>query len=83
MLLSDISPLLPPAYLLSYNYKSNDMVKIKTIEHFRVLPRWLFVKICDEDGRFGWGEATLEGHTQAVEGSLDALAARFVGYDAE
>jgi galactonate dehydratase len=30
-----------------------------------------------------WGEATLEGHTQAVEGTLDALIERFVGYDAE
>ncbi|KAI9888833.1 MAG: hypothetical protein M1814_006236 [Vezdaea aestivalis] len=56
---------------------------IKSIEYFRVLPRWLFVKICDEDGNFGWGEATLEGHTQAVEGTLDALIERFQGYEAE
>ena len=59
------------------------MTKIKGIEHFRVLPRWLFVKICDEDGSYGWGEATLEGHTQAVEGCLDALTARFLGYEAK
>ena len=59
------------------------MGKIATIEYFRVLPRWLFVKITDEHGNCGWGEATLEGHTQAVEGCLDALIARFVGYEAE
>ncbi|KAG8534103.1 uncharacterized protein KY384_000947 [Bacidia gigantensis] len=59
------------------------MAKIKSIEHFRVLPRWLFVKVSDEDGSYGWGEATLEGHSQAVEGSLDALTSRFLGYEAD
>ena len=59
------------------------MAKIKTIEYFRVLPRWLFVKICDGDGHFGWGEGTLEGHTQAVEGCLDALRGRLVDFEAE
>lgn len=59
------------------------MAKIKSIEYFRVLPRWLFVKICDEDGGYGWGEATLEGHTEAVEGTLNAMIKRYVGYEAE
>lgn len=59
------------------------MVKIKSIEHFRVPPRWLFVKIVDEDGNVGWGEATLEGHTQAVEGALSHFEAQFIGFDAE
>ena len=59
------------------------MAKIKSIEHFRVLPRWLFVKVSDEDGQVGWGEATLEGHTQAVEGCLDSLRNRLVGYEAQ
>ncbi|KFY17526.1 hypothetical protein V492_00621 [Pseudogymnoascus sp. VKM F-4246] len=49
-----------------------NMAKIKTVEYFRLPPRWLFVKIVDEDGNAGWGEASLEGHTQAVEGCLDA-----------
>ena len=60
-----------------------NMAKIKTIEYFRVLPRWLFVKVCDEQGNYGWGESTLEGHTLAVEGCLDSLRGRFVGYEAE
>lgn len=59
------------------------MAKIKSIEYFRVLPRWLFVKVTTEDGLYGWGESTLEGHTEAVEGSLNELILRFVGYEAE
>jgi galactonate dehydratase len=59
------------------------MAKIKSIEYFRVKPRWLFVKVTDEQGNYGWGESTLEGHTQAIEGTLDSLIERFVGYEAE
>ncbi len=49
------------------------MAKIQGIEHFRVKPRWLFVKVTDENGLTGWGEATLEGHTGAIEGVLDEM----------
>ncbi|KAI5847859.1 enolase C-terminal domain-like protein [Morchella snyderi] len=59
------------------------MAKITSIEYFRVLPRWLFVKVASEDGHYGWGESTLEGHTEAIEGSLDELILRFVGYEAD
>src|SRR5688500_10089620 len=59
------------------------MGKIAAIEYFRVPPRWLVVKITDEQGNFGWGEASLEGHSQAVEGCLDAWAERYVGFEAE
>lgn len=51
--------------------------------HSRVPPRWLFVKITDEVGNVGWGEATLEGHTQAVEGCLDAWFERYTGLEAD
>jgi len=57
--------------------------KIKSIEYFRVKPRWLFVKICDDQGGYGWGEATLEGHSRAVEGALDEIIERVVGLEAE
>jgi galactonate dehydratase len=59
------------------------MGKIVFMEYFRVPPRWLFVKITDEDGNFGWGEASLEGHTQSVEGCLDAWFERYTGLDAK
>jgi galactonate dehydratase len=59
------------------------MAPIKSIEYFRVPPRWLFVKIVDTDGNVGWGESTLEGHTLAIEGTLDGLIDRFTGFEAE
>ena len=59
------------------------MPKIKSIEYFRVKPRWLFVKVCDDQDGYGWGEATLEGHTKAVEGALDEIIDRIIGYEAE
>ncbi|KAK3638276.1 hypothetical protein LTR56_005532 [Elasticomyces elasticus] len=55
------------------------MAPISSIEHFR----WLFVKICDTEGRVGWGEATLEGHTEAIEGTLNGYAKRFIGLEAD
>ncbi|PQE30833.1 mandelate racemase muconate lactonizing enzyme domain-containing protein [Rutstroemia sp. NJR-2017a WRK4] len=59
------------------------MPKIASIEYFRVPPRWLFVKIKDDEGHIGWGEASLEGHTQAVEGCLDAYIERYTGMDSD
>lgn len=59
------------------------MGKIASMEYFRVPPRWLFVKVTDEDGNVGWGEASLEGHTQAVEGCLDAWFERYKDFEAD
>ena len=58
------------------------MAKIKRIEYFRVPPRWLFVKVTDTDDFCGWGESTLEGHTEAVEGMLDGIKAAILGFEA-
>ncbi|KAK9312560.1 enolase C-terminal domain-like protein [Lipomyces starkeyi] len=58
------------------------MPKISEIEYFRVPPRWLYVKVTDVDGNYGWGEASLEGHTEAVEGALDEFKSRFIGWEA-
>ena len=57
--------------------------RIKTVEYFRVKPRWLFVKVTDDQGGYGWGEGTLEGHTKAVEGALDEIIERIIGLEAE
>ncbi|KAK2608879.1 hypothetical protein QQS21_002592 [Conoideocrella luteorostrata] len=59
------------------------MGKLSKIEYFRVPPRWLFVKITDDAGNTGWGEATLEGHTQSVEGCLDAWIDQYTGLEAD
>ncbi|KAI0659797.1 enolase C-terminal domain-like protein [Cubamyces menziesii] len=57
--------------------------KITKIEIFRVPPRWLFVRVETEQGIVGWGEGTLEGHTEAIEGAYKDLTERFVGWDAD
>ena len=59
------------------------MAKIKLVERFRVKPRWVFVKITDDESKVGWGEATLEGHDLAVEGALDEIIGRITGLEAE
>ncbi|MFN2473741.1 MAG: galactonate dehydratase, partial [Sphingomicrobium sp.] len=55
---------------------------LSRIETFLVPPRWLFVRIEDQDGAVGWGEASLEGHGEAVAGAFEALKDRFIGHDA-
>ena len=57
-------------------------MKIGRIETFYVPPRWLFVRVETEDGAVGWGEASLEGWAEAVDGAFEALRDRFIGHDA-
>jgi len=57
------------------------MTAISLIETFIVPPRWLFVRIETQDGAVGWGEASLEGHAEAVVGAFVSLRDRFIGYD--
>lgn len=54
---------------------------IARIETFYVPPRWLFVRVEDSDGGVGWGEASLEGHAEAVAGAFEAIRDRFIGHD--
>jgi galactonate dehydratase len=56
-------------------------MSIARIETFQVPPRWLFVRVEDSDGGVGWGEASLEGHAEAVEGAFEAIRDRFIGHD--
>ncbi len=56
---------------------------IARIESFAVQPRWLFVRIETRAGAVGWGEATLEGHVEAVTGAVDAARDRLIGHDPE
>ncbi|HEX8442693.1 MAG TPA: galactonate dehydratase [Allosphingosinicella sp.] len=57
-------------------------MKIGRIETFYVPPRWLFVRVETQDGAVGWGEASLEGWAEAVDGAFEALRDRFIGHDA-
>jgi galactonate dehydratase len=58
-------------------------MKIGKIETFYVQPRWLFVRIESDDGAVGWGEASLEGHAEAVDGAFEAIRDRFIGSEAD
>src|SRR3954462_8662925 len=55
--------------------------KIARIETFYAPPRWLFVRVESDDGAFGWGEASLEGWAEAVDGAFEAFRDRFIGAD--
>lgn len=74
--------------LFNYRIKVRDgdvegvySMKISRIETFHVPPRWLFVRVEADDGSVGWGEASLEGHAEAVEGAFEALKDRILGMD--
>ncbi|KIY65374.1 putative mandelate racemase/muconate lactonizing enzyme [Cylindrobasidium torrendii FP15055 ss-10] len=66
---------------LEKGLQSEDTDPIKSIETFYVRPRWLFVRVETGQGIVGWGEATLEGHTDAVEGAFVDFRQRFTGWD--
>lgn len=60
-------------------------MKIARIEthicHAR-MRNWVFVKVVtDQDGLFGWGEATLEWHTRSVVGAVEDIAELLIGED--
>jgi galactonate dehydratase len=43
---------------------------------------WVFVKVLtDQDGLFGWGEATLEWHTRSVVGAVEDISELLLGED--
>ncbi len=60
-------------------------MKITAIETFVCNARmrnWVFVKvITDQDGLYGWGEATLEWHTRSVVGAVEDLSQLLIGED--
>lgn len=56
-------------------------MKITSITHFTVPPRWLFVRIETDTGIVGWGEPVLEGRAAAVAATVDELADYLIGKD--
>ncbi len=60
-------------------------MKITAIETFVCNARmrnWVFVKVVtDQDGLYGWGEATLEWHTRSVVGAVEDLSQLLIGED--
>lgn len=59
----------------------SELGTLATLETFQVAPRWLFVRLETDTGLVGWGEASLEGYAEAVEGAFEALKDRVLGAD--
>ena len=56
------------------------IVRIETHVCHARMRNWIFVKVVtDEDGLYGWGEATLEWHTRAVVGAVEDLSQLILG----
>ncbi len=56
-------------------------MKIKSIELFKVPPRWLFLKIETDDGIAGWGEPIVEGRADTVMACVQELSPYLIGKD--
>lgn len=55
---------------------------IRTLVVNAEMRNWVFVKVeTDQDGLFGWGEATLEWKTRAVVGCIEDLEVLMIGRD--
>ena len=55
---------------------------IKTFVCHARMRNWIFVKVLtDQDGLWGWGEATLEWHTRSVVAAIEDIAQLLVGED--
>jgi len=57
-------------------------LKIKSIELFKVPPRWLFLKMTTEDGLVGWGEPVVEGKADTVAAAVREMEELIIGKSA-
>ncbi|MBK5242382.1 galactonate dehydratase [Clostridium sp.] len=55
---------------------------IKSIELFKVPPRWLLLKMTTESGIVGWGEPVIEGRADTVAAAVRELSEYVIGKDA-
>lgn len=58
-------------------------MKIRSIELFKVPPRWLFLKMTTESGIVGWGEPVVEGRADTVAACVREMEEAVVGKSAE
>jgi galactonate dehydratase len=57
-------------------------LKIKSLELFKVPPRWLFLKMTTEDGLTGWGEPVVEGRADTVSAAVTEMQDYVIGRSA-
>lgn len=56
-------------------------MKIRSIELFKVPPRWLFLKMQTDDGLVGWGEPIVEGKADTVKAAVEEMSDCLIGQD--
>jgi galactonate dehydratase len=56
-------------------------MKIRSLECFKVPPRWLFVKVETDEGIVGWGEPVVEGRADTVKAAVEELKVYLIGQD--
>ncbi len=57
-------------------------MKIKSVELFKVEPRWLFTKITTQSGIVGWGEPIVEGRADTVAAAVKEMSEYIIGRNA-
>lgn len=57
-------------------------MKIRSLELFKVPPRWLFLKIETDCGITGWGEPVIEGKAETVAAAVEEMREYLIGKDA-
>ena len=56
-------------------------MKITKIETFRIIPRWLLLRLETDDGLAGWGEPVVEGRAGTTEAAVHELSEYIIGSD--
>jgi galactonate dehydratase len=56
-------------------------MKIVSMDTFLVPPRWLFLRVCTDEGVTGWGEPVVEGRAETVRAAIAELSDYLIGAD--
>lgn len=56
-------------------------MKIAKLETFRIIPRWLLLRLETDDGVVGWGEPVVEGRARTTEAAVHELSEYVIGSD--
>ena len=54
-------------------------MKIKSLNLYKVPPRWLFLEIITDEGLSGWGEPVIEGRADTVATAVKELSRYLIG----
>lgn len=57
-------------------------MKLSKVETFRILPRWLLLRLETDDGYVGWGEPVVEGRAATTEACIHELQPYLLGAEA-